>query len=418
MNNDSLQFFQAAGQVFYHTWWIILPVAFFYIFKVLWLDFARIRSARSWFKSLEWTVLEVIPPREIEKGPKVMESVFSGVAGTQTTHNILDQFIKGAFPDRFSFEIVGEEGKVHFYIRTQKKYRNLIEAQIYAQYPDAEIYEVDDYVNNFPKVVPNRYWELWGTDFEFVMPAAYPIKTYDKFEESVTGTMIDPMAAIAEVIGTLSPGQHIWLQFIMIPLKEDWKNDQKKVIDQLTGRAKKESGGILEDLHDVFSNLWKALFEPVEFKAAEKKEESPLEFRLTPIEKEILKAVEENLGRNVYNTKMRFIYLSRKEAFDKSYVGTFMGALKQFNDMNLNQLKPEDNSKTYANYLFKKARLAFRQRKIYNRYKNRNPDGAMVVLSTKELATLYHFPDMGVKSPSVPRISGKLGTAPLNLPVE
>jgi hypothetical protein len=418
MNND-LTMLGAVGQVFSYSWWIILPMALFYIFKILWLDFAKIRSAGSWFKSLQLTILEIVPPREIERGPKVMESIFAGIAGVVTTHNTFDQFVKGAMPDNFSFEIVGEEGQVHFYVRTQKKYRNMIEAQVYAQYPDAEIYEVEDYTNKFPKMIPNKYWDLWGTDFEFVMPPAYPIKTYDKFEESVTGEMIDPMAAIAEVIGTLAPGQHYWLQFILIPISEAWSKDQKKVVDEIAGRVKKGAkGGILHDLFDVFSNIFKALHSPVEFKKDEKKEEAPLEFRLTPMEKEVLKAVEENIGRNVYNTKMRFLYLGRRENFEKAYVGTFMGALKQFNDMNMNQLKPNDISKTYANYLFKTQRLAFRQRKIYNRYKNRSPDGALVLLSTKEMATLFHFPDMGVKSPSVPRISSKLGTAPMNLPVE
>ncbi|HLD34432.1 MAG TPA: hypothetical protein VJB62_01065, partial [Patescibacteria group bacterium] len=57
------------------------------------------------------------------------------------------------------------------------------------------------------------------------------------------------------------------------------------------------------------------------------------------------------------------------------------------------------------------------QRKIYNRYRNRNMDGALMVFSTKELATLYHFPDMGVKSPAIIRTESKLGAAPANLPV-
>lgn len=418
MDNGSFQTFGAAGQVFYHTWFIILPIAFYYIFKIIWLDFARFRSERSWFRGLEWVMLEIIPPREIEKGPKTMESIFSGIAGVLTTHNTFDAYLKGAFTDRFSLEMVGEEGKTHFYIRTQKKYRNLVEAQIYAQYPDAEIQEAFDYTNNFPRVIPNKYWELWGTDFEFVMPPAYPIRTYDKFEETVTGEMVDPMAALAEVMGTLGPGQHIWLQYVLEPLKEDWKKEQKKVIDKLTGRASESSIGLWADIVDVFSNIIKALFSPVEFSKAEKKEEAPLEFRLTPVEKEILKAVEENLGRNSFKTKMRFIYLGKADGFEKPYVSSFIGAIKQFNDMNMNQVKPNDISKTYANFLFKEARLALRQRKIYNRYRNRNMDGANVVFSTKELATVFHFPDMGVRSPSVPRIASKLGTAPANLPIE
>jgi hypothetical protein len=45
-------------------------------------------------------------------------------------------------------------------------------------------------------------------------------------------------------------------------------------------------------------------------------------------------------------------------------------------------------------------------------------DGAKIVMSAKEMATLFHFPDMGVKSPSIRRVESKLGSAPANLPVE
>ena len=422
MNNVSDIFIvaKAFGAAIFNFWWAIFPIAFFYIFKVLWIDYVGWYSEGSWYASQKWTVLEVFPPREIEKGPKSMESFFVGLTGVLTTYDVFSEYMKGSwFHDRFSMELVGEEGKIHFYIRTQKKHRNMVEAQIYAQYPDAEIVEVEDYTQKFPKIVPNRRWDLWGSDFEFVGPAPYPIKTYDYFEESITGEMNDPMAAITEVLGTLGPGQHIWLQYVLQPLSEKWNIDkaQKAVVDKLTGRTTGAVLGPLDHLLDVFSNLWAGLFAPVEFKTTAKKEEAPLEFRLSPIEKERLKAVEENLGKSSFKTKMRMIVLGKKEVFDRAKIGAFIGAIKQFNDINFNSFKPNDISKTYANFVLKKERLAFRQRKIYNRYRNRNMDGALMVFSTKELATLYHFPDMGVKSPAIIRTESKLGAAPANLPV-
>jgi hypothetical protein len=415
-------FLEVAGKMFYHTWWIVLPATFYFIFKELWKDFVRSASPNSWLKSKKWTMLEVIPPREIEKGPKLMESFFAGIAGVLTTYNTFDEYLKGAFwHDQFGLELVSDQGKVHFYFRFESKHRNMIEAQIYAQYPDAEIQEVEDYYEHFPKVIPNKKWDLWGTDFEFVMPNAYPIKTYDKFEESITGQMVDPMAAIMEVFGSLGPGQHMWLQYILQPLPELWKREktQQVVIEKITGRGKDPDLGLLGHISDVFSNLINGLFQAVEFKKAEKKEQAPLEFRLTPVEKEVLKSVEEKLGHNCFLTKMRFIYLARKENFDRAKVSAFMGSIKQFSDINMNQLKPEDITKTYGKIFFTERMASFRKRKIWARYKVRNhPDGPKVVLSTKELATLFHFPDMGVKSPAVPRTSSKLGSAPPNLPVE
>lgn len=416
---DSLSFiFKGFGQAVYYFWWIIFPIMLYRVFHTLWKEFVGWYASDSWYNSQEWILLEIIPPREIERGPKMMENIYAGLTGVLTTYNTFDEYLRGSwFHDRFSLELTGEEGKVHFYIRAQKKYRNMVEAQVYAQYPDAQILEVPDYTQNFPKIIPNKHWDLWGTDFEFISPDPIPIKTYDKFEESITGEMIDPMAAIAEVLGALGPGQYIWLQYVLQPMPEPEKKKYDAVVKKLKGETVAEPAGIIQHLGDVFANFFNGLFGPVEFKSAEKKELQPLEFRLSPGEKELLKATEENLGKNLFSTKMRFVYLGRKENLDGAFKGAFIGAVKQFNDLNMNQFKPEDISKTYGKIFFTQPRADFRKRKIYDRYRKRNMDGAKMVFSTKELATMFHFPDMGVKSPAIARTTSKLGSAPANLPV-
>lgn len=409
--------------IFYHAWWAILVWPLWYIFVILWKDYVFFYSVDSWNNAYKWTMLEVIPPRDIERGPKPMETFYAGLTGVMTTHSNFDVWLNGAYrQDPFGVELVGEEGKVHYYIRLLKKYRNLVEAQIYAQYPEAQILEVEDYYNKFPKVIPNRDWDLWGADFTFVQKEPYyPIKTYDQFEESITGEMVDPMAALVEVMGALGLGQHIWLQYVLVPVPEgDSINGGKALADKLKGKPAAVTGGRLwHDLTDVLSNLLASLFGPPEFKAvAAKKEEQPLDTRLSPMERDILKAVEENLGKNFFKTKMRLIVLGKRDVFDKSFVSAFVGAIKQFNDLNMNQVKPEDISKTYANTFFKERISNFRKRKIYDRYRKRNMDGENLMLSTKELATMFHFPDMSVKSHALTQTTSKLGVAPSNLPIE
>jgi hypothetical protein len=401
-------------------WWIILPIMFYYIFKIIWVDFTLVLSAHSWRSKQEWVYLEIISPQEIERGPKMMENIFTGLAGVITTYLTSELYLLGAWEhDRFSFELVGEEGRMRFIIRTQKKHRNMIEAQVYAQYPDAEVLEVPDYTQNFPRIVPNKGWDLWGADFEFIEADPIPIKTYDQFEESVTGEMIDPMSSVAEVIGTFPPGEHVWLQFVLQPLPEGVnKKKYTSVIKKLKGEKDSTPLSLLDHLVDVITNIFNGLLGPVEFSKEEKKELGPLEFRLSPSEKEILKATEENIGKNLFITKMRVVFIGRRENFNKARVSSFVGALKQFNDMNYNQFKPNDVSKTYGIAMFGKSRADFRKRKIYARYKDRSMDGVNMIFSTKELATMFHFPDMGVKSPSVSRTAGKLGSAPSNLPIE
>jgi hypothetical protein len=420
---DTFNILSSFGNIFASFWWLILPLPFWYIFKIVWQDYVAIYSGDSWFSKYKWTILEVIPPRDIERGPKPMETIYAGMTGVITTHSPFDVWLNGAYrQDPFGVELIGEEGKVHYYIRLLKKYRNLVEAQIYAQYPEAQILEVEDYYNKFPKVVPNRNWDLWGADYEFVKKEPYyPIKTYDQFEESITGEMIDPMAAMVEVMGALGPGQHIWLQYVLVPVQEaESIKGGENLANTLKGKAVAPEGGrLLHDIGDVLSNLVAGLFGPPEFKElAKKKEEQPLDTRLSPGEREVLKAVEENLGKNFFKTKMRLIVLGKRDVFDKSFVSAFSGAIKQFNDLNMNQVKPEDISKTYGTGFFTERILNFRKRKIYDRYRRRNMDGVLMLFSTKEMATMFHFPDISVKSHAITQTTSKLGAAPANLPTE
>ena len=413
---DMAESLKAVGQVFSNTWFIILPVAFYFVFKLLWLDHVQ----KKFLSSIEYTLLEIISPRDIEKSPKLMEALFSGISGVWKSLNVKEIYFRGELLHRFSFEIVSDGGIVHFYIRTPKVYRNLIEANLYAQYPTVEINEVPDYVKNVPHIVPNRNWDLWGSDFELTKPDAYPIRTYRKFEESVTGKMIDPLASIIEVMGKVSPNHKLWLQYIIVPEAETWSNSGQQLIDEVfKGKAKPKGilGNIISDFSDVLNNIFSGIMGNVEFEAELKKDDRPIEFRLTPGEKEVLKALEENIGKNVYEVKMRFLYLGQNEGFDKTFIASFVGAIKQFNDQNINGFKPENDSKTFANYILTRSRLRYRQRKIFQRYIDRDMTGKKFILSSEELATVFHIPDMSVMAPSIFRVESKRGGAPSNLPI-
>lgn len=410
--------FRVFGEIFSHTWFIIFPLTFYFFFKMLWMDYVQGKFARS----IEYVLLEIIPPKNVEKSPQPIESLYLAMSGVVTSFNSIEELVKGMFTYSFSLELASNEGSVHLYIRTPKIFRNLVEAHLYAQYPDVIIKEVPDYVKEVPLVVPNNEWELWGTDFELVKPDPYPIKTYQKYKEDVTGKMIDPLAGLIEIIGKLGPDQKIWLQYVVTPQKESWHEGERKIIAEITGRAKPKENllaALWADVWDVLRNVISGIFGTIELaKPAELKEQQPLELRLTPVEKEVLKAVENNLGKNMFRIKMRFLYLGRKEKFDKTFVAAFIGGIKQFNDINLNSFKPNDQSKTKAEFLMVQSRLRWRQRKIFRRYCDRDSAGKTFVLSTEELATVFHMPDMSVVSPSLSFVEAKRGSAPSNLPVE
>ncbi|NTV41346.1 MAG: hypothetical protein HGA61_03685 [Candidatus Moranbacteria bacterium] len=409
------------GRVLGYTWFFTLPPIFYLFFKVLWMY--HIQEAYAGMAN--WVLLEIIPPKNIEKSPKPMESVFVGFAGVEKSFTTYEQYIDGASTDYMSLEMVSDQGAVHFYFRTMKKYRHLIEANLYAQYPDVEIIEVSDYVDNLPKFIPNKQWSSWGADVATTKDHdAYPIRSYSTYEETVTGTMIDPLSGLIEVLGKAGPGEHIWIQWIITPTPPKWNNTVgKELSEKLKGKEKKKekiSEMIWKDLTDVLGNLAKSLSGPVEFATEKKKDELPLDTRLSPMERDVLKAVEANLGKVQFWTKGRIIYLAKRENYDVALgVSAIWGALKQFGDDNLNGFKPEAESKTSVHYdIFKKERLKYRQHKLFRRYKNRSRDGFKTVLSSEELASIFHLPDMNVIAPAMSRVEAKRGGAPSNLPIE
>lgn len=418
---DIQDIFQTSSEALGNTWFIVLPWLLYFLFKPIWMDFI----IGKYLGSLQYVLLEIITPREIEKSPKLMESFFAGFAGVHAAINTAETYCKGVRLPKMSLEIVSDGGKVHFYLLVQKNFRNLVESNLYAQYPDCQVVEVDDYVNTVPRIVPNKDWDLWGTDLELVKPDIYPIKTYQEFEEDVTGKMIDPLSAMIEALGKIGPEQKFWFQIIITPeADQDVIKAGLDLVQIVTGKKKKSKGPLEKvwtDITDVFKNIFGTMMgsEPVFTEEKSEAVEQPIEFKLTPGEKEALKALEENIGRIHFMTKIRFICLGKRSSFDKTAVSSFMGAIKQYNSNNTNALKPNNDSKTFANYVAVKSRLRFRQVKIFKRYVSRNgTDGVKFRMSTAELASLFHMPDMSVVAPGINRVDAKRGGAPFNLPVE
>jgi hypothetical protein len=412
---------QAAG-IFAYIWFIVLPPVLYYIFMSLWMPHIWHRFGDKQTSIL----LEIIPPRDIEASPLPMEYIFAGLAGVKKSLVVHEEYLDGEYAESFALEIASIEGQVHFYIRCRKGTRNLVEAHFYGQYPSIELVEVPDYTQLVPRTVPNKDWNLWGTDFELVKDDLYPIRTYKKFEESVTGKMLDPLAGIIEIMSKAGPGQHMWFQILITCEDESWYATGRDTVDDFIGKKKPHKVGffeqVLTDIRDVFAKIINMLLGH-EMHFGEAHEEEKKEFdeqKITYGQKEVIKALEENLGKMMFKTKVRYIYVGRREGYDKpTGVSGFIGGIKQFNDQNLNSFKPNAATKTKAEFVFVEARQRYMQRRIFRRYIERDPQPYDVrfLLSTEELATLFHIPDMSVTSPTMSRVAAKRSGAPTNLPI-
>ena len=116
-------------------------------------------------------------PPDVEKPIKAMESVFAGWWQIHDPPNVREKWLDGEYQLGFSIEMVSTEGKVHFYIRLPIESRRIIESALYAQFPDAELAEVEDYVKAVPENVPNKDWRMWGATLKLEKTDVYPLRT-------------------------------------------------------------------------------------------------------------------------------------------------------------------------------------------------------------------------------------------------
>lgn len=418
--------FQSISEVFQYVWWIVLPLILFFIFWEFRLKYLQ----DEFIKGIKWITLELRIPKENLKTPKAMEQVFSAV------HSIYsrkikghDKLIKGKVQYWMSFEIVGHDGGVYFFIKTPADYKNLIESAIFSQYTDAEISEVEDYTTFYPSVLPNQTYNIWGTDFILAKDDPYPIRTYPYFEEKEEERRLDPVSNITEAMSKLKSDEAIWLQFLIRPIGEevsDFKEKGQEIIDKMMGREKGEAkGGGIASFYQWVGNILFAPVEPPKWDG-EKKEETKKEVsRLTDGERDIIKAIENKMSKLAFDTIIRFVYIDKADAFTRANIAAVTGAFKQFSTENLNALKPNGDVTTIKSgwlaefwSTYKKKSEYSKKRKLIFNYNFRIMIPKTSVLCVEELATLYHVPTTMVGAPKLRRLEAKKGEPPSELPIE
>jgi len=412
-------------------WWIFPPFLIYGHLKFYYLDY----MANHWNgdKSRERIVLEIKIPHEILRPIRAMENVFNSIWGTyDPPKDWRASYFEGKTILSTSFEIAGIDGVPHFFIRLPKSNRKIVESSIYSQYPEVEIVEVPDYTKQVPMDIPNKEWDLWGTDFEMLKPDVYPIKTFEQFFEENPDSnkeekRIDPLSSLFEMITRTTKGEQMWIQLTMWPIsvkEDDFYKRGRAEVDKLANRGSKSvSFGPM--IKDFFSLIFTGeIPEPPK----EKETILPPEMKLTQGERDIVYAIEKKISKVCYKGFIRYIYLAKRDVFFGGAKGFGVGFFSQFTTQNLNNLKPwsETTTKIQSPDIFTARRLYVRKRDMIDKYRRRDPafdpfspPEARYVLSCEELATMYHFPgESSVPTKGLERIEMKKGAPPTTLPVE
>lgn len=325
-------------------------------------------------------LLAIDVPKENDKKPMAAETLFASL------HGIGDS--------RLSFEIEAKEKSIRFYVWVPEHLRGYVESQIYAQYPEIEISEMKDYAqaSRLPSGATMVATELVLNREDF-----YPIKTFINFE-------VDPLAAITGTLSKLEAGQHVWIQIIVRPEGNQWRDAAIKYINDV--RAGNRRVGLVKDVTNelakfggeiVSTMLQGGNYTPPE-KEVKKVELSPgVDAALKEIE-----AKSSNLG---FRTNIRLVVLDKDLVAARNRLQLAVGVFKQFNTNNLNS--------------FEASELLENPQEILHSYSQRSGSPMhSFILNVTEIASIYHLPNISVVTPNIVWAGSKKGEPPANLPLE
>lgn len=419
--------FQATLFLIRHGGWVILVITVLSGIWMGWLEYIRnIYDAR-----VQYALLAIDVPKMNELSPKAVEHIFAHFTGVQKRGTLYERYIQGFSQPAFSLEIVSIEGYIQFLIRTPVKFRDLVEAAVYAQYPDAEITEVEDYIDTVPKPLDypkNKEYNLYGAELKLQKKDIYPIKTYPSFEHPLSQAFLDPMASILEIMSRMGPGEQLWVQIVITPADSEWRERGITMIKKLIGKkSEQKKSDWLYFPREVAKGLGESFTAgilPSSAEQAPKKQEREwpsLMQHLSPDERSTVEAIGYKIAKIGFRTKIRFIYTARNEVYNSAKGNdALVGAIKQLNTLDLNGFAVDRKTRTKVHYLNVRRRLLWRKRRILwgYRYRSLKRGRNKFVLNTEELATLFHFPVLTVRAPLVQKTETKKAEPPPRLPTE
>jgi hypothetical protein len=314
--------------------------------------------------SVTSVLLQVSLPRDNEIKIDAAEQLFAGLAALHKSKK--REYFK--HQTHFSFEIVGMPGDIRFYVNVPASVRDFVEKQINGAYPDAEIVQVNDPAakqkdGNTIAGEYNIFSETGKVAFASLALKESEYKPIRVFKDLA----VDGMASLTSVLAKMGEGEGAAIQMLIEPTGSHWKHK---------GR---------------------------EFLSHTKKTESNPEKATYSSDAKELEAIENKLSKPGFHTVIRIVVSSSTKEAAEAHLTNMVNAFGQYAGAN----------KFYKNRHWFKG--LFVTDFIYRYFPLR---GQTSVLSSDELATIFHFPNKSVQTPGIHWVNSKRAPAPANLPTE
>ncbi len=312
--------------------------------------------------SLDSILLQVTLPRDNEIKIDAAEQMFAGFASIRKSGRLA--FLNPQ--PHISFEIVGQPGDIRFFVHTPNKLRDLVEKQINGSYPDADIRVVDENDPKQKNIIGNEYnifsenGKVAFAPLKLKGGSYMPLKVFKDLP-------VDGLSLLTTVLAKMREGEGAAIQILISPADGKWKKLGRKHI------------------------------------ARTKKNEANPETAKYATDPKELEAIENKIGKPGFNVVIRVVVSSTNKEEAGAHLSNIVSAFGQFGGANsVTKAKPWFKSLLVKDF-------------VYRFWPMR---GQTSLMTSEELATIFHFPNKTITTPGIFWLNSKRAPAPVQIATE
>lgn len=359
---------------------------------LLMLLWRTLREQATLRRTLDVQMLEVLLPKDLkpdEKEEGVGEEIKARIAIAEQFLSTLANLPSGWWERLVygrpivAFEIIARsDGVIVFYAGTERRFLDHLEKQIYAHYPEADIKAASDFTIYEPADT------IKVGSFSLARKSHLPLASYRELE-------VDPIQALTGALAKIQKRDAAVIQYVLQPAPARARRKaQKAATEVIRGKRAELEEGMFARLGKIQKKI---------FGSPDDWERSAAELRqLTPRMQQRVELVEQKAIQQQFAVNIRVAVSCRQAEESERVFNGVVGAFAQYDLPDLNMLKLS---------------VPRRQRKILRDIVFRMPQPrAASILSTTELASLFHFPLPTTGTPNILWRGAKVAPAPAGLP--
>jgi flagellar basal body-associated protein FliL len=387
-----------------------------FIAVIICIYFIGIRLARKSFynkkKLDDWSktvILEIAVPKEsseqAQKDGGTKRDDKDVLAMGEQIFSVLGEFSKSNFKtwffggQRFSLEIINLEQETRFWLGCNNDTAGVIERQILAVYPKANIKQIK---------TPSIFKEnclAYAQEMDLGIRYELPFKTYKNLD-------LEPLNSITNTLLGMTKEESAAIQLILTPVKEDWQKNPRVLAAKIQqGQNPKEilfpDTSPLRHLGTIFKEIGKAI-QPDKKDPHQDSKERKIDLsgketaiQLTPQQQEIIKKLEEKASKPGFQFTLRIVASAPTEVRAKMLVDNMLPSFQIYENRPFNYFKKKktDIKESIRNFILRAQ--SFNNTKIIN---------------IEEVNSIWHLPNYLTQTANIKWLVARKPPVPLMIP--